>query len=427
MHPKSNELLDRANRHLLYFGSEFVKFVPVRAEGTWLYDKEGKRMLDFTSGQMSSVLGHSHPEIVATIQDASSKLDHLFSAMISEPVVALAESLAELVPALPKVMLLSTGGESNEAAIKLAKTVTRKWEIVSFTRGYHGVTAGSGAATFKIGRSGLGPLPQGYYAIPAPNVSSPRLGLEWRAELEDAFQYIDKICTGNLAAFIAEPILSSGGVIDLPRGYLSALKEQCERRGMLLILDEAQTGLGRTGTMFAFERDGIAPDIMTLSKTLGAGMALSAVLASEAVGELAKENEFFFYTTHLNDPMPAAVGLKVLEIVVRDQLAERARVAGDRLETGLLRIKQRYAAVSDVRGRGLLRGLEFANVGNADASMISNAITSAALDRGLLANATRLGTAGGTLRIAPPLTATDEEIDLGLEMLDEAVGFVFRN
>jgi 2,2-dialkylglycine decarboxylase (pyruvate) len=196
---------------------------------------------------------------------------------------------------------------------------------------------------------------------------------------------------------------------------------------MLLILDEAQTGLGRTGTMFAFERDGIAPDIMTLSKTLGAGMALSAVLASEAVGELARENEFFFYTTHLNDPMPAAVGLKVLEIVVRDQLAERARVAGDRLETGLLRIKQRYAAVSDVRGRGLLRGLEFANVGNADASMISNAITSAALDRGLLANATRLGTAGGTLRIAPPLTATDEEIDLGLEMLDEAVGFVFRN
>src|SRR6478672_2066464 len=105
MHPKSDKLLDRANRHLLYFGSEFVKFVPVRAEGTWLYDKEGKRMLDFTSGQMSSVLGHSHPEIVATIRDASSKLDHLFSAMISEPVVALAESLADRVPALPKVML----------------------------------------------------------------------------------------------------------------------------------------------------------------------------------------------------------------------------------------------------------------------------------------------------------------------------------
>jgi 2,2-dialkylglycine decarboxylase (pyruvate) len=427
MRTNSNEFWNKARRHLLYFGSEFVDFVPVRAAGTWLYDKDGRRMLDFTSGQMSSILGHAHPEILAVIHEASGRLDHLFSAMISEPVVALAEALADAVPALPKVMLLSTGGESNEAAIKLAKTITRKWEIVSFTRGYHGVTAGSGAATFKIGRTGMGPLPHGYYAIPAPNTSKPRLGLDWCTELEDAFDYIDKICTGNLAAFIAEPILSSGGVIDLPRGYLAALKEQCERRGMLLILDEAQTGLGRTGTMFAFERDGVTPDILTLSKTLGAGMALSAVLASEAVGELAKKHEFFFYTTHLNDPMPAAVGLKVLEIVIRDRLAERARIAGDRLEAGLLTIKQRYPAIRDVRGRGLLRGLEFANFGGVDASSISNAVTSVALDHGLVANATRLGTAGGTMRIAPPLTATDEEIDRGLEMLDAAVKSVLTS
>jgi 2,2-dialkylglycine decarboxylase (pyruvate) len=419
---------NRAAQYLLFYGCEFAKFVPVRAEGSWLYDSDGKRMLDFTSGQMSAILGHSHPEIRATIQEASGRLDHLFSAMISEPVVALAEKLAEQAPELPKVMLLSTGGESNEAAIKLAKTVTGKWEIVAFTRGYHGVTAGSAAATFKIGRGGIGPLPQGYHAIPAPNAFRPRLGgIDWRTELDDAFDYIDKTSTGNLAAFIAEPILSSGGVIDLPLGYLAALRQHCERRGMLLILDEAQTGLGRTGTMFAFERDGVAPDIMTLSKTLGAGMALSAVMASEKVAEIARHKEFFFYTTHVNDPLPAAVGLKVLEIVIRDRLPERARVAGERLAAGLLRIKQRYPAVGDVRGRGLMRGVEFVNHGNRDATAISNAVTDAALEAGLAANIVRSGTSGGVMRIGPPLTVSDEEIDCGLELLDGAIKSVVEH
>jgi 2,2-dialkylglycine decarboxylase (pyruvate) len=419
---------DRANRHLLYYGCDFAKFVPVRAEGCWLYEGSGNRMLDFTSGQMSAILGHSHPEIVAAVRDAAGNLDHLFSAMISEPVVALAEKLAEQVPDLPKVVLYSTGGEANEAAIKLAKTVTGKWEIVAFSRGYHGVTAGSAAATFKIGRSGIGPLPQGYFAIPAPNAYKPRFpGVDWRLELDDAFDQIDKTSTGSLAAFIAEPILSSGGVIDLPFGYLGALKAHCERRGMLLILDEAQTGLGRTGTMFAFQRDGVAPDIMTLSKTLGAGMALSAVMASDKVAEVAKEKEFFFYTTHVNDPLPVSVGLKVLEIVLRDRLAERAAVAGQRLAAGLLRIKQRYPAVGDVRGRGLLRGLEFTDYGARDATSISNAVTMAALEFGLAANLVRSGTAGGVIRIAPPLTVKDEEIDEGIDLLDRAVRAVVEH
>lgn len=270
----------RAAKHLLHYGCEFANFVPVRASGCWLYDASGARMLDFTSGQMSSILGHSHPEVLATIREAAGRLDHLFSAMISEPVVGLAEKLAEQAPQLPKSMFLSTGGEANEAAIKLAKTVTGKWEIVTFTKSYHGVTAGSAAATFKIGRTGVGPLAPGYYAIPAPNAYKPRFpGVDWRRELDDAFEQVDAQCTGNLAAFIGEPILSSGGVIDLPPGYLAALKAHCERRSMLLILDEAQTGLGRTGTMFAHQRDEVVPDIMTLSKTLGAGMALSAVMA----------------------------------------------------------------------------------------------------------------------------------------------------
>lgn len=417
----------RAEDHLLRYGCEFAGFVPARAEGSWLYDGAGNRMLDFTSGQMSAILGHSHPEVVAAVREAVGTLDHLFSAMVSEPVVALAEKLAEQAPGLSKAMLLSTGSESNEAAIKLAKTVTGKWEIVTFTRSYHGVTAGSAAATFKVGRTGVGPLAPGYFAIPAPNAYRPRFpGVDWRMELDDAFAQVDAQSTGNLAAFIGEPILSSGGVIDLPPGYLAALKEHCEARGMLLILDEAQTGIGRTGTMFAHQRDGVTPHIMTLSKTLGAGLPLAAVMTTPEISEIADEKGFFFYTTHVNDPMLAAVGLKVLEIVLRDKLVERAAEAGERLGRELLNLKQRFPCVGDVRGRGLLRGIEFTDFGAWNATDLSNAITGAAMEVGLAANLVRSGTAGGTMRIAPPLTVTDDELDEGLGLLGKAIETVIE-
>ena len=145
----------RARRHLLRYGGDFVPFVPVRAEGAFLYDAAGRRVLDFTSGQMSAILGHSHPEIVATVREAVGTLDHLFSSMLCEPVVALAEALAGLVPDLPRAMLLSTGGEANEAAIRLAKLVTGRWEVVAFAQSWHGMTGAAAAATYKAGRRGI--------------------------------------------------------------------------------------------------------------------------------------------------------------------------------------------------------------------------------------------------------------------------------
>lgn len=415
----------RARRHMLGYGGDFVPFVPARAEGSFLYDASGRRVLDFTSGQMSAILGHSHPEIVATVRQAVGELDHLFSSMLCEPVVALAEALAALVPDLPRAMLLSTGGEANEAAIRLAKVVTGKWEVVSFAQSWHGMTGGAAAATYKTGRRGIGPLMPGNFAIPAPNPYRPRFpGVGWREELDDAFDWLDRQCTGNLAAFIAEPILSSGGILDLPVGYLNALAEHCRKRGMMLILDEAQTGVGRTGMMFAFERDGVVPDILTLSKTLGAGLPLSAVLTSDAVAEEADAREFLFYTTHVNDPLPAAVGLKVLEIVQRDGLAERAQMLGARLAAGLRGLQQRFDCIGDVRGRGLLMGLEFRNAGGRDAAEISDLVTDAALDVGLSANIVRAGASQGVMRIAPPLTVSEGEIDLGVELLGKAVAKV---
>lgn len=423
--PPDAEFWARVRRHLLKFGGEFAEFVPVRAEGSFLYDDAGRRVLDFTSGQMSAVLGHSHPEIVATVREGIGRLDHLFSSMLSRPVVDLAGALAQLIPQLPKVMLLSTGGEANEAAIKLAKLVTGGWEVVGFAQSWHGMTGAAASATYKAGRRGYGPMAVGCFAISAPNAYRPRfLGIDWQTELDDAFDLLDRQSTGNLAAFIAEPILSSGGVIELPEGYLAALKQKCVERGMLLILDEAQTGMARTGTMFAFERDGVVPDILVLSKTLGAGLPLAAVMTTDQISQMADERGFLFYTTHVNDPLPALVGLKVIEVVQRDGLATRAAELGDRLKRGLLSLKQRYPCIGDVRGRGLLLGLEFIALDRNErhsARALSDAVTDNALKLGLSANIVRAGASDGVMRIAPPLTATEDEIDLGLKLLDASL------
>ena len=200
----------RARRHMLGYGGDFVPFVPVRAEGSFLYDASGRRVLDFTSGQMSAILGHSHPEIVATVREA---VGH-----VGSPVLLDAERAGggagrsagrHWCPDLPRVMLLSTGGEANEAAIRLAKLVTGSWEVVGFAQSWHGMTGGAAAATYKAGRRGVGPMMPGNFAIPAPNAYRPRFaGVGWREELDDAFDLLDRQCTGNLAAFIAEPVLS---------------------------------------------------------------------------------------------------------------------------------------------------------------------------------------------------------------------------
>src|SRR6202022_2176795 len=166
------------------------------------------------------------------------------------------------------------------------------------------------------GRRGYGPMAAGCFAISAPNAYRPRFpGIDWQTELNDGFDLLDRQSTVSLAAFIAEPILSSGCIIELPEGYLAALKKKCIERGMLLILDEAQTGMGRTGTMFAFERNGVVPDILVLSKTLGAGLPLAAVMTTDKISQTADNRGFLFYTAHVNDPLPAMVGLKVVEIV----------------------------------------------------------------------------------------------------------------
>jgi len=426
---------DVVERHLVRYGGAFTPRIIERAKGSYVYDEQGTAILDFTSGQMSAVLGHAHPEIVAAVTEAVANLDHLYSGMLSRPVVEFAERLAGTLPdALSKVILLTTGAESNEAALKMAKLYTGRYEIVSFDRSWHGMTSGARAATYSAGRHGYGPPAPGNMTLPTPNAyRSPFRradgSYDWEAELDYGFELVDRQSAGSLAAVLVEPILSSGGIIETPPGYLAALKRKCAERGMLLILDEAQTGLGRTGMMYAFERDGVVPDILTLSKTLGAGLPVAAVVTAAEIEEVCHSRGFLFYTTHVSDPLAARVGLTVLNVIERDGLVERAAVLGARLRAGLEELQRRHEVIGDVRGRGLLQGIELVTdrATKQPAEKLGQAVTAECLRRGLHMNIVQLPGMGGIFRIAPPLTIADDELDQGLDILDAALTASVKN
>lgn len=417
------------DRHLVRYGGPFVPEIIERAEGSFVYTADGRPILDFTSGQMSAILGHAHPAVVATVCEQVATLEHLFSGMLSRPVVDLARRLANSLPEpLEKVLLLTTGAESNEAAIRMAKLVTGKHEIVAFARSWHGMTHAAAAATYSAGHKGYGPSAPGNIAISVPNPYRPDFTtvdgeLDWRRQLDHAFALVDAQSTGSLAACIVEPILSSGGVIEPPPGYFAALAGKCRERGMLLIVDEAQTGLCRTGSWYAFERDGIVPDILTLSKTLGAGLPLAAVITSAEIEERAHNRGYLFYTTHVSDPLVAAVGNTVLDVLEAERMDIRARELGAYLQGGLRALMDRHEAIGDIRGRGLMQGMELVvdrktKEGN---DALGARVTRRCLELGLHLNVVQLPGMGGTFRIAPPLTATREELDLGLSILDQAL------
>ena len=412
----------KANAHLVRYGGAFAPVIAESAAGNHFTDADGRRILDFTSGQMSAILGHSHAEIVAVARRYIGELDHLYSTVLSRPVVELAALLARVSPGrLDRVLLVSTGGESNEAALRMAKLVTGRHEIVAMSRSWHGVTGGAASATYSSSRKGYGPALPGALVLPAPDTYRSRFiddrGVyDWKGELDMGFELVDRQSSGALAACIVEPILSSGGVLEPPEGWMAALAGKCRERDMHLIFDEAQTGLGRTGHLFACERDGVVPQYLTLSKTLGAGLPLAAMLTTPEIEDVAAERGFLFYTTHASDPLPAAVGLKVVEIILRDRFTERAAALGRRLKDGLLSLQQRHECIGDVRGRGLLIGVEL--VSDREAKTPAPAAAERVLYRALSRGLSFKTTMGSVLTLTPPLITTETEMMQALDILD---------
>jgi 2,2-dialkylglycine decarboxylase (pyruvate) len=421
------EIRALAQRHLLFYGRPFSDVVISKAEGSYIESIDGRKILDFSSGQMCATLGHNHPVIRKALIEACETVIHLDSTKLSIPLVQLACELAHILPpTLQRSAFLSTGAESNEAAIRLAKVHTGKYEIVGLAGSWHGMTSAAQSSTYASGRRGAGPANVGSFQLPAPNA--------YRCPIQHCKSSCDKTClrvgmefydgwsSGAGAAVIIEPVQSAGGIVAPPKGYLSELKDMCGQREMLIIFDEAQTGLGRLGSNFAFEDEGMIPDIMTLSKTLGAGVPLAAVLTSDEINESAKRRGFSFFTSHVSDPLPALVGLAVVRQILAQNLADRARVLGSYLRDQLLVLQRKYAVIGDIRGRGLLLGLEMVEDRESKVPAVNLMLDVTARCLALGLNINKAGGKNAVWRIAPPLTVTTAEVDSAISILDQALG-----
>ncbi|HLT09928.1 MAG TPA: aspartate aminotransferase family protein [Micromonosporaceae bacterium] len=422
--------MDPRSELLIRYAGGFAPYVVASASGSFIQTTDGRRVLDFTAGQICATIGHNHPRVVAAIEAASRSVIHLNSWMLSEPVLALAERLlATLPPSLNRTMFLSTGGEGIEAALRMAKLSTGGFEVASLTRSWHGLTSGASALTLAGGRRGYGPNLPGTFAMPAPYAyRCPVRHCSGNCDcscLEAGFDLFDQASVGAPAAVVAEPVLSAGGVIVPPPDYFRRLLELCHERGMLLILDECQTGLGRLGTMYGFQAYGIVPDVLVLSKTLGGGLPIGAVVTSAEIEATCHERGLVHITSHVSDPLPAAAALAVLDVVETEHLADLARERGEYLLARLRELQQRHESIGDVRGMGLLCGIELVEDRDSrrPAENLGSAFTDECERRGLSVNLVRGRTGGhaNCVRMAPPLTISTEEIDLAVSIMDEAL------
>ena len=424
------ELRQAADRFLVRYGGDRFEQLFTRASGSVVYDDTGREILDFTSGQMCATIGHNHPEIVKAIQLAGETALHMFSGMVPTVVAELGQVLANdwLPQPLQKSLFVNTGSEANEAALRMAKMYTGGYEVLAMGGSWHGVTGGSASATFASDRKGYGPSLPGLYMMPEPNNYRPLVDGASPEDnagmcLEIGLKMFDDQSRGAPAAIILEPILSAGGVLVPPKSFMEGLRNAADERGMLLIFDEAQTAFGRIGEKFGASYFGVTPDIMSLSKTLGGGLPLAATVTSDDIEQNIHEKGFTFYTSHVADPLPAQAGLAVLRTIVQDDLIARAREMGDYLSAQLEALQQKHEVIGDVRGAGLLIGVELVEDRHTKVAhhALGAATTTRCFELGLSMNIRRRPERGAVWRIAPPLTVSHAEVDRAIAILDQAL------
>lgn len=365
----------------------------VRGEGSWLYDAEGRRYLDFLTGISVCSVGHCHPAVVAAIQEQAGRLIHTSNLFYTEPMVRLAERLAESSLG-GRVFFANSGTEANECAIKLARKHAHQRgieapEIISFDRDFHGRSYGALSATPKLATDpSFAPVLPGFRSVP----------------FDDA-EALEAAINANTAAVLIEPIQGEAGVYPLSEATLVAAREACDRVGALLILDEIQTGLGRTGSLWAFEQTPIRPDVITVGKALGGGMPIAAcVTAPECADVLAFGDHG---STFAAGPVNCAAALAVLNLIDDPELLRGVRERGTELRGRL----ESIAGVREVRGRGLMLGVGL------EPGLEAPELNDRLRRQGLIVNAPETS----TIRLLPPLNIEVTEIDSAVDMLERAI------
>ena len=364
----------------------------VRGRGTKVYDLEGREYVDFVGGIAVNLLGHGHPDLVLAVQKQAAQLIHTSNLYYTEPQVRLARMLVDHSFA-DQVFFCNSGAEANEAAIKLARRYSHdkygagRFEIITMKQSFHGRTMATLTATGqeKV-QKGYEPLVPGFSYVTFNHL----------AELQHAL-------TDKTAAIMLEPIQGEGGVHVVSREYLKAVRELCTQRDILLIFDEVQTGMGRTGTLFAYEQLNVQPDIMTLAKGLGGGVPIGACLATAPVAKAFGPGSHA--STFGGNPLACAAALAVFRVLLDGRVLDQARRMGEYLSKGLSECKDRHHLVRDVRGLGLLQGMEV--------EMDAKTVVADCLKRGFLVNAV----GEHVLRFIPPLIITQPEVDRLLEVL----------
>ncbi|MFC4769852.1 aspartate aminotransferase family protein [Effusibacillus consociatus] len=360
------------------------------AEGSVVTDWEGKRMIDCVGGYGTFAFGHKHPRIVQAVEEQLRKMPLSSKIMLCEPMADFAERLCRITPGdLTYTFVCNSGTEAVEGAIKLARIATGRTKIISMFNSFHGKTLGSLSASGKdVYREPFEPLLSGFVHVPFGNLE----------RLEAAID-------SDTAAVILEPIQGEAGIIVPPYGYLREVRELCNRKGVLLIADEVQTGMGRTGQIFACEEEGVVPDIMCLAKALGGGvMPIGAFIARPHLYEAYKDAPLLHTSTFGGNPLACAAANAAIDVLLEERLYQEAAVKGSYLMTGLRRLADQYpGTVTEIRGRGLMIGVEFAN------EAIGGLAMAELIEQGVL-TAFALNNLRVT-RIEPPLTISKQEMD----------------
>ncbi len=392
----TKQLMEWSEKHLMAFTKRYPVAL-VRGEGVRVWDSDGKEYLDFTGGIAVTALGHSHPKVVGTIREQAATLLHVSNYFHIPQQIHLAKLLCDHSFA-DRVFFSNSGAEANETAIKLA----RKWakehgasdrgDIISMRGGFHGRTLATVTATAQEKyHHGFEPLPGGFKYVPYNDLTA-----------------LERAIDSRTAAVLVEPIQGEGGVIVPDDGYLPGLRKLCDEAGILLILDEIQTGMGRTGRLWCHEHAGVTPDIMTLAKALANGIPIGATLATEDVAQAFTPGTHG--STFGGNPFATAVGLTVFGAVVEERLAERAGRLGRVLRERLDGIHRRHpGAIREVRGKGLLVGVDLVPA-------VADVVT-ACRELGLLV----LTAGDNTLRMAPPLIVDEPSVERACEIIERAV------
>ncbi|SNT35662.1 aspartate aminotransferase family protein [Rhodococcoides kyotonense] len=397
------------------------------AKGSWIYGTDGAEYLDFTTGIGVTSTGHCHPDVVDAARDQVGKIIHAqYTTVMHTPLLELTDKLGTVLPdGLDSVFYANSGSEAVEAAIRLARMATGRPNIIVFQGGFHGRTVAAASLTTAGTKfsAGFSPLMAGVHMAPFPYAY--RYGLDERAAVEFAVRELDylfktRTAPNDTAAFLIEPALGDGGYLPTPPAFLDALRERADRYDIKLIIDEVQAGVGRTGRFWGHQHSAATPDIIVTAKGIASGFPISAIAASTET--MSKAWPGSQGGTYGGNAVAAAAGVATLAVIEREGLVENARVRGIQLQAGLKAVQSRFPVIGDVRGIGLMQGIEFTTSDGQPDAETAAAVQKATTEHRLLT--LTCGPEGNVVRLIPALVVTEGEISLGVERFEAAVATV---